>query len=163
MTAPRSTAGDGRPGSAPAVVALIVATVVAAATVAGSDTPCAEFLPSRPRCQFTTGFFPAMRMLCIGQVLLLSSLPVFISLVAAASSRWKSGAHLLTTGCLGALLSVIVGLFGEWPTGVRAPVHLLGLPVLASVVVLLLLWSERIVERTSWRRRGWLRNGQDFD
>lgn len=133
------------PSLAASALALAVATIVASVTLAGPSTPCAEFLPAHQRCQFTTGWFDRMLQLCIGQILLISVIPLFVSAIAAPASRWRGGAHLLALGVVGAAVSTIVALFIEWPIGPRTPIHLLGLPVLTSLVVLATLWLERLI------------------
>ena len=156
MTVLASAESGARLKGGTVAIALVIMTVAAWITVAGPGTPCAEFMPSSRRCQFTTGFFPRMRLLCIGQILLLNTLPVFIGLLAASSSRWKSGAHLVGIAVLGAAGGVLLAVLGPWPTiETRAPVHLLGAPFLTSLAVLAVLWCEQLGQLTKrCSRRG---------
>jgi hypothetical protein len=121
---------------------LVIVAVVASMTVAGAATPCV--FP--PPCQLVLPPPSMPYAQCVSQVMLLNGLPIFTALLAASSSRWHAGAHLLAVGVVGTVIGTTATL-----TSGRIP--LLALPLLTSVMVILALRVETIGRRAAMRWR----------
>ena len=159
MTLSQSAEKSPKPGLGMVGLTLVVSAVAASVTIAGPNTPCAEFIPGQLLCQLPEEFVATMQLQCIGQIVLLNTMPVFVALLAAASSRWNSGTHLLVIAVLGAAAGVSVAFFRPWPSlenlRTDSPVHLLGAPVMTGALVLAALAVERLCQLTTrCSRRG---------
>jgi len=139
-----------KPGLGMVALTLVVTSVAASVTIAGPDTPCAEFIPGHLLCQLPEELVATMQLRCLGQIVLLNTMPLVIALLAASSSRWLAGTHLLVIAVLGAAAGVSVALCRPWPSPhdlrTDSPVQLLGAPVMTGVLVLSALGVERLCQ-----------------
>jgi hypothetical protein len=126
-------------------VVLVIVAVLASMTVAGAATPCVFPPPHQP--VVPPPWMPYAQ--CVSQVMLLNGLPILVALLAASSSRWHAGVHLLAVGVVG----MVIGTTATLTSG-RFP--LLALPLLTSALVILALRAETIIRRAAMRLR------QDF-